>query len=142
MKLNFIKVLGVTTMLLTLVACDGLGTGDKPFQPQDYNVSGKVEKGPFVSGSNITMQLLDNKMQTIGEMYTTTIIDDVGSFTFGSKKLTSPYADLTANGYFFNEVKGRLSDGTLNFIAHPATRDGYQSFDDSKSRLLRCNGKK
>ena len=68
MKLNFIKVLGVTTMLLTLVACDGLGTGDKPFQPQDYNVSGKVEKGPFVSGSNITMQLLDNKMQTIGAM--------------------------------------------------------------------------
>lgn len=117
MKLNFIKVLGVTTMLLTLVACDGLGTGDKPFQPQDYNVSGKVEKGPFVSGSNITMQLLDNKMQTIGEMYTTTILDDVGSFTFGSKKLTSPYADLTANGYFFNEVKGRLSDGTLNLRA-------------------------
>ena len=119
MKSTAIRIIGALALLLALTACEGWGGGggETPFQPQDYNVSGKVEKGPFVSGSNITMQLLDNKMQTIGEMYTTTISDDEGSFAFGSKKLTSPYADLTANGYFFNEVEGRLSNGTLSLRA-------------------------
>lgn len=87
------------------------------FEPQTYNVGGKVEKGPFVSGSTITMQPMNAKMQPSGQMYTTTIQDNTGSFTFGSKLFDAPFAELTANGYFFNEVNGVLSSGTLNLRA-------------------------
>lgn len=83
------------------------------FEPQTYNVAGKVEKGPFVSGSEITIQPMSGQMQALGTMYTSTIQDHLGNFSFGSKLFESPYAELTANGYFFNEVTGQLSAGTL-----------------------------
>lgn len=84
------------------------------FQPQTYSVSGKVEKGPFVSGSPITVQPMNAKLQTLGKMYSSIIQDDAGSFLFASELFETPYAELTANGYFFNEVTGDLSRGTLN----------------------------
>ena len=83
------------------------------FEPQTYSVAGKVEKGPFVSGSEITIQPMSGQMQALGTMYTSTIQDHLGNFSFGSKLFESPYAELTANGYFFNEVTGQLSAGTL-----------------------------
>lgn len=48
-----------------------------------------------------------------GESFTSTITDNEGTFTFGSKLLKSPYVKLSASGYYFNEVTGELSKGTL-----------------------------
>lgn len=90
---------------------------DEPFTPQTYDVQGKVEKGPFVSGSKISIQPMDSKLQVSGSMFNTTITDDLGNFMFGSKEFSTPYAEFMANGYFFNEVKGGLSDGTLTLRA-------------------------
>lgn len=87
------------------------------FTPQTYNVLGKVEKGPFVSGSTITVQPMDSKLEASGEFYSAIIQDNMGNFSFGSKLFQAPYAELTANGYFFNEVEGELSSGTLNLRA-------------------------
>lgn len=101
--------------LFTCSCSDDNGGGT--YEPQTYNVSGKVEKGPFVSGSTITMQPMDAKMQASGESYSATITDNAGNFTFGSKLFNAPFAELTANGYFFNEVDGDLSSGTLNLRA-------------------------
>lgn len=92
-------------------------TGEESFEPHTYNVSGKVEKGPFVSGSTITIQPMDSKLQVRGDFYSSTIQDDMGNFSFGSKLFEAPYAELTANGYFFNEVDGNLSSGTLSLRA-------------------------
>ena len=96
---------------MPFIACEENNGID--FEPQTYNVVGKVEKGPFVSGSEITIQPMSAKMQALGTMYTSTIQDHLGNFSFGSKLFESPYAELTANGYFFNEVTGALSSGTL-----------------------------
>ncbi len=101
----FIAIIG-----LLLISCDE----ENFFKPQDFTVCGKVEKGPFVSGSTITMQPMNSKMQPSGEMYSSVLQDHSGSFTFGSKEFDTPYASLSANGYFFNEVDGELSSGTLN----------------------------
>lgn len=98
-------------LCMPFIACEENNGID--FEPQTYNVVGKVEKGPFVSGSEITIQPMSAKMQALGTMYTSTIQDHLGNFTFGSKLFESPYAELTANGYFFNEVTGALSSGTL-----------------------------
>lgn len=82
-----------------------------------YTVSGKVEKGPFVAGSPINMQTMDAKLQPTGKNFTVNIVDDAGNFNFGSQEFDTPYAKLTASGYFFNEVIGDLSQGTLNLNA-------------------------
>ena len=81
--------------------------------PKNYNVSGVVEKGPFVSGSAISVQPLGDEMQSLGVIYNTIISNNEGSFSFGSNEFASPYAELVADGYFFNEVKGELSSGVL-----------------------------
>lgn len=73
----------------------------------------KVEKGPFVRGTAIQMQPLDAELDETGESFTSTITDNEGTFTFGSKLLKSPYVKLSASGYYFNEVTGELSKGTL-----------------------------
>ncbi|MBR4312777.1 MAG: RagB/SusD family nutrient uptake outer membrane protein [Bacteroidaceae bacterium] len=109
------KILKLFLLLLALLfvlsACEEVI--DDGFKPTSYNVSGKVEKGPFVSGSEITIQPMDGQMQPLGVMYTSTIQDHLGNFSFGIKQFESPHAVLTANGYFFNEVTGFLSSGTL-----------------------------
>lgn len=110
---SFIAGIAISLMTLSCSKSDDIET----FEPQTYNVGGKVEKGPFISGSTITMQPMNAKMQPSGQMYTTTIQDNTGSFTFGSKLFDAPFAELTANGYFFNEVSGALSSGTLNLRA-------------------------
>ena len=101
-----------------LTACsDENNPDDGGFAPQLFNVTGKVEKGPFVSGSTITVQPMNADLQASGQMYASTIQDNAGNFSFGSKTFDTPYAELTANGYFFNEVEGSLSAGTLNLRA-------------------------
>ena len=106
------------TFIALLASCseNGIEEGGK-YQPKDYSVKGKVEKGPFVSGSTINLQPMDEKLQPIGSTFSTTITDHLGNFTFGTKTLDAPFAQLTANGYFFNEVKGELSNGTLSLRA-------------------------
>ena len=90
---------------------------DEPFTPKNYDVKGKVEKGPFISGSEINIQPMDAKLQVLGSMFNTSILDDMGNFVLGSQEFSTPYAEIMANGYFFNEVKGELSNGTLTLRA-------------------------
>ena len=90
---------------------------DEPEVPQTYDVQGKVEKGPFISGSSISIQPMDSKLQVLGSMYNTAITDDLGNFMLGSKEFATQYAEFMANGYFYNEVKGELSNGTLTLRA-------------------------
>lgn len=119
MKKSFILFLSMT-IALVFNSCSENGIDDNGsgnYKPADYSVKGKVEKGPFVSGSTINLQPMDEKLQPIGSTFSTTITDHLGNFTFGTKTLEAPFAQLTANGYFFNEVKGELSNGTLSLCA-------------------------
>lgn len=94
-------------------------TGEKKevFVPTVHIVKGKVEKGPLVRGSQIDMRTLDQYMVPTGNSYTATIENNTGDFNFGSLKVNTPYAKLTADGYFFNEVNGKLSTGTIKLDA-------------------------
>ncbi len=108
---------GLVAFSVLFSSCGKDSEKGESFEPHTYNVSGKVEKGPFVSGSAITIQPMDSKLQVRGDFYSSTIQDDMGNFSFGSKLFEAPYAELTANGYFFNEVEGELSSGTLSLRA-------------------------
>ncbi len=48
-------------------------------------LNGIVQKGPFVSGSNVMIQELDESLNPSGKSYSTTTNDDFGSFTTESK---------------------------------------------------------
>lgn len=109
----YLKSIAIAILSLMVFSCSD-GNESQTFQPQIYSVSGKVEKGPFISDSQITFQPMNAKLQTLGKMYSSTIQDNTGSFSFASELFETPYAELTANGYFFNEVTGYLSRGTLN----------------------------
>ena len=93
------------------------------FTPTELVVKGKVEKGPFVSGSTVNMQPLNQEMKAIGSTYSATITDDAGSFTFSPEKFEQPYARLSVNGYFYNEYQGELSKGTLTLQGVVDLRD-------------------
>lgn len=107
-KLNYVLLVFISTLLF---ACSENSTDE--IMPQSYNISGVVEKGPFVRGSTISIQPLNEKMQSLGTLYNTTIKNNAGEFSFGSQEFLMPYAELTADGYFFNEIKGELSAGIL-----------------------------
>lgn len=109
----FRKVYIIPCLLFVFFSCSD-DKGITEDLPQTFNVDGKVEKGPFVSGSEITLQPMDRNMNPLGSMFSTTISNNSGSFSFGSKELDAPFAQLTANGYFFNECNGELSKGTLS----------------------------
>lgn len=114
MKVILKKAVVVVTigMMAMLQSCSSNDDLDG-YTPTNFNVGGKIEKGPFVRGTAIQMQPLDADLDETGESFTSTITDNEGTFTFGSKLLKSPYVKLSASGYYFNEVTGELSKGTL-----------------------------
>ncbi len=91
----------------------GNGSGGDSYVAQNYAVKGQVEKGPFVSGSVINMQPLNEKMQAVGSTYTATITDDQGSYAFNPEQFEEPFARMSVSGYFFNEYTGKLSAGQI-----------------------------
>ena len=117
-------LLATLSLCVVATSCDkSSDLLDKPFTPQVYHVKGKVEKGPFISGSEISLQPMDAQLQVLGSMFNTSITDNTGSFSLGQQEFTTPYAEFMANGYFFNEVKGTLSNGTLTLRALVDLRD-------------------
>lgn len=82
--------------------------------PQTYKVAGFVQKGPFVQGSEIKIQELDNALVPTGTSYTISTTDDFGSFEI-SREMTSNFVEVTASGFYFNEVAGSLSTAPINF---------------------------
>ena len=109
-------VLLFVTVVLTSMCFTSCGDDDDDKKAEfgnNFVVKGNVEKGPFISGSTITMQPMNNKMQATGSTYTSTITDDFGSFVFNPEQFTEPYARLSVSGYFYNEYQGNLSKGQI-----------------------------
>lgn len=113
-KLLFLTLYAV---LLTLVSCTDAPNGGEKIKPGRYALSGKVEKGPFVRGSSISVQPLDESLNAIGSIFNGEIKDNSGIFDVGEVDLASQLVRITANGYYFNEVSGQLSQGTLHLVA-------------------------
>ena len=120
-------------LLLALVgmiatSCEESGI-DEPSNPIEqpggatYSINGSVQKGPFVLGSSITIQPLDDKLNPTGQVFNTVTNDDAGHFNLGSV-MPSKYAEIMASGYYFDEVVGALSQGTLTLRAIADLEDG------------------
>ncbi|MGB0938822.1 MAG: Ig-like domain-containing protein [Colwellia sp.] len=108
--------------LLGLTACGGGSSNETQndvkqdqtkTQPQkkDITIIGSVEKGPFVIGSTVTINILNEKGENTDATIVTKTTDDLGNFEF--KVPAGSIMEISASGYYRNEITGGLSDGEL-----------------------------
>lgn len=75
-------------------------------------VAGYVQKGPFVTGTSVTIHELTDQLIPTGKSFAAQIKDDSGSFKV-SGEFSESYAEIVANGFYFNEVTNRLSGSPI-----------------------------
>jgi hypothetical protein len=82
-----------------------------------FSFSGKVQKGPFVTGTTITVNELNKNLGQTGKSFTTSITSDDGTFSLSNIEMESNLALLSGNGFYYNEVIGRLSTAQITLQA-------------------------
>ncbi|MFY8299883.1 putative Ig domain-containing protein [Pseudoalteromonas sp. SS15] len=108
--------------LLGLTACGGGSSNETQndvkqdqsnTQPQkkEITIVGSVEKGPFVIGSTVTINILNDKGENTDSTIVTKTTDDLGNFEF--KVPAGSIIEISASGYYRNEITGGLSEGEL-----------------------------
>lgn len=90
-----------------LNGCGG-GNGNGTSPGPNYSLSGRVQKGPFGIGSEITVNSLDTSLSPTGSVYETQTSDALGDFSLSSK-ISTPLVEIVAQGFYFDEISGQLS---------------------------------
>jgi hypothetical protein len=110
-------------------------------QSQIKSFSGKVQKGPYLQGSSVIAFELNEDFNQTGKSFTTDITSNDGSFSFSDIILESEYVLLKANGYYFSEIYGQSSPGTLTLygvsdLSNKSSINVNLMTDVIKSRIL------
>ena len=90
---------------------------------EKQKVSGFVQKGPFVSGSTLTANELENDLSQTGKTFTAVLKNNEGAFDLKNIKLKSPYVQLSVDGFFFNEIAGKISTSKITLYAVSNVKD-------------------
>jgi len=102
------KTLACSILIISLfLGCKKVdnSTGTTPIPPiKKDKISGLVQKGPYINGTQIIMYVLDDKLAQTGKVFNTQITDNKGSFQLTNVELSSKFVQLAANGYYFNEA--------------------------------------
>ena len=121
MKKTRILTLGLAFIgMLALASCskEEPGGNDSIEEPSgNYSISGKAQKGPFVTGTTITVNELSPSLGQTGKSFTTSITSDDGSFSLSNIEMESNLALLSGNGFYYNEVLGELSPAQITLQA-------------------------
>jgi hypothetical protein len=96
--------------------CVDSSAGDGGEVARDFSVTGYVQKGPYVQGTEVEVRELDDALVPTGRTFVATIIDDEGTFTTAGR-LEQRLIELSATGFYFNEVSGQLSAAPLTLQA-------------------------
>jgi hypothetical protein len=82
-------------------------------------ISGVVQKGPFINGSNVTIFEINKNFEQTGKSFVTTT-NNTGGFEINSVALVSNNVVIKADGFYYNEVCGTNSVApiTLSCIAN------------------------
>ncbi len=78
-------------------------------------VEGGGPKGPFIVGSTVLINRLDSRGRSTPSTLVAEIEDSVGSFSFTTAE-PGP-VEIVAMGYYFSELTGQISEGTLTLRA-------------------------
>lgn len=126
MNTRFLFFTYLFALPILFAGCSSDDNGESPKVVEKSNVSGSIEKGPFVQGSKVTLYELEANLSQTGKSFKTQTNSDLGAFTFDSPiLLNSQFVELETSGYFYNEVKGELSTSqiTLNALSNVANRN-------------------
>jgi hypothetical protein len=115
-KTNFKLLLIVSIIAVVLVNCKKEKNDDNENKNSPKNISGYVQKGPFINGSSVVAYDLMDNFSATGKSFNTQITSNNGSFEFNSILLSSQYVSLRADGFFFNEVFGRKSASQITLF--------------------------
>ncbi len=80
-------------------------------------VNGFVQKGPFLNGTAVTISELTMDLTQTGKIFTSQILDNKGTFEIRNVELASPFVELKADGFYFNEVSNSNSTAQLTLYA-------------------------
>jgi len=118
MKNKFYKIItAMFALSILLVSCEHEN------ESEFTELHGVIQKGPFVSGSSVTIkEIIGNPLYT--RSHTTKTADDYGSYNL-SAELYSDVVEITAKGKYFREDTGNLSSSEVELKAvAPVTDDG------------------
>jgi len=129
MKALITKLCVLGLFVLALTACGGGGTDTTIEQTPDdtpdqtsVELSGQVQKGPFIVGTEITIQELNDDLTPTGRSFQTETTSNLGDYVLPIT-LASSLVEISANGYYFNEVTGALSNSTIRLSVLADTSD-------------------
>jgi hypothetical protein len=88
------------------------------------DVTGHAQKGPFINGSSVTIFDLREDLSATGKSYNAQITDNKGTFELDNVELSSDYASLRIDGFYFNEVLGEQSAAQITLYALADISDG------------------
>ncbi len=80
-------------------------------------ISGFVQKGPFINGTQILMSELNSDLEQTGKLFSTEIVSNTGLFQINDIALTSNFVQFSGSGFYFDEVKGEASASQLTLFA-------------------------
>ena len=123
----------IITFIISLTACGGGGggdsagdttsTADNATNSTEINVSGAAQKGPFIVGSTVTINILSEAGENTDQTIVTTTTDNLGNFNFSLDN--AELVQISSSGYYRNEITGELSTGSLTL------RSIYQASEES-----------
>jgi thrombospondin type 3 repeat protein len=85
-------------------------------------LSGAVQKGPFITGSTTTVSNLDALLNPTGTVFTTATSDNLGQFNLAID--ATDLVALESSGFYYNEATGSLSVSPITLRALYGVRDG------------------
>jgi hypothetical protein len=111
------KILTVVCILTTglIFMLDSCNKENVPLIKE--KLTGFVQKGPFINGTSITLYELDENLSQTGRSFSSQIIDNSGTFEIPAIELSSPYAELKADGFYYNEILRETSVAQLTLYA-------------------------
>lgn len=113
MKTRHIFVLS----LAVLFSCTEKKTEIKPIEPLLFSVTGKVQKGPFITGTGLFIHDLNEALVQTGKSYFATIQSNDGSWNMNKIELSTGKALLSADGFYYSELYNKLSPAKLTLQA-------------------------
>jgi hypothetical protein len=101
-------ILGFVAMMLSLISCNDENNNAPLETKKEFNLIGNAQKGPFINGSDVNIYELDTDFKPTGRTFHANT-DEKGHFELKGIELVSPYVELLADGFYYNEVTGKLS---------------------------------
>ncbi|MHB8962060.1 MAG: hypothetical protein ACYC5K_02795 [Saccharofermentanales bacterium] len=123
-------LLSILLLSFSLAACDHSGdalsedlSAAGSSQPVSKSIHGAVQKGPYLNGTSLTFFELSETLGQTGKSYNAQIKSNSGDYELKDISFTSNFVMIKADGFYFNEVSGKVSEAPLSLYAISDIRD-------------------